>query len=125
MIVYCSQDLIFTTKISGTADALKIPARPARDATMMANRLNRVDDGRVNEPVTGVLIDLEMGEDGLQLLDQVKKHDTKIPVVAYGAHVEVDVLQAAKERGADFVMPRGMFSAQLPQILERFGGTAV
>jgi DNA-binding NtrC family response regulator len=123
MIVYCSQDLIFTTKISGTADALKIPARPARDEKMLANRLNRVDDGRVNEPVTGVLIDLEMGEEGLALLEQVKKHDARIPVIAYGSHVAVDVLQAAKERGADFVMPRGMFSAQLPQILERFGGT--
>ncbi len=125
MIVYCCQDLIFATKIRATTEAEGVPSRPARDAQALANRLNRVDDGKVNEPVTGVVIDLEMGETGLALLEQVKRHDANIPVVAFGSHVAVDVLQAAHDRGADFVMPRSQFTANLPTIVQRLGGGAV
>jgi CheY-like chemotaxis protein len=122
MVIYCGTDLIFATKIRSTADELKVPTRPARDAESLRKRLERVDDGRLNDPVTGVLIDLEMGDDGLALLDQVKAFDRAIPVVAFGSHVAAEVLQAARERGADFVMPRSMFSASLPGLLERLGG---
>lgn len=125
MIVYCCPDLIFGTKVRSTAESLGVPARPARDAQALANRLNRVEDGKTNEPVTGVLIDLELGELGLTLLEQVKKFNTEIPVVAFGSHVATEILQSAKERGADFVLSRGAFSSQLPMILERFGGKTV
>ncbi|MCX5660429.1 MAG: hypothetical protein NTW19_12000 [Planctomycetota bacterium] len=125
MIVYCCPDLIFGTKIRSTADSLGVPARPARDAQALNNRLTRVDDGKVNEPVTGVLIDLELGEVGLSLLEQIKKFDAAIPVVAFGSHVATEVLASARERGADFVLSRGTFSTQLPSILERFGGKTV
>jgi len=43
-------------------------------------------------------------------------------VVAFGSHVAAEVLQAARQRGADFVMPRSMFSASLPALLEKLGG---
>src|SRR5689334_12458092 len=122
MIVYCCPDLIFATKIRSTAEALGVGSRPARDETALQNRLDRVDDGKLNEPVTGVLIDLEMGETALTLIDQVKRHDPPAPVVAFGAHVATAILNSAKERGADFVMPRSMFSATLPDILQRLGG---
>lgn len=125
MIVYCCPDLIFGTKIRSTAESMGVPARPARDAQAMANRLNRVDDGKANEPVTGVLVDLELGDAGLALLDQVKAFDAAIPVVTFGSHVATEILATAKERGADFVLSRGTFSAQLPTILERFGGKTI
>ncbi len=122
MIVYCCPDLIFATKIRSTAEALSLPCRPARDAAALQKRLQRVDDGKINDPVTGVLIDLEMGTDGLALLDQVKAHDADIPVVAFGSHVATEILHAARDHGADFVLPRSTFTAQLPAILEKFGG---
>ncbi|MCE9592420.1 MAG: hypothetical protein K8S99_18090 [Planctomycetes bacterium] len=125
MITYACQDLIFATKIRSTAETLGVPCRPTRDPAALGNRLNRVEDGKLNEPVTGLLIDLEMGEAGLALLDQIKAFDAKIPVVAFGAHVATEVLDAARERGADFVMARGMFTANLPDILKRLGGAAV
>jgi CheY-like chemotaxis protein len=125
MIIYACQDLIFATKIRSTAEAIGVPSRPARDAQALGNRLNRVEDGKLNEPVTGVLIDLELGEAGLALLDQAKAFDKNIPVVAFGAHVATEILNAARERGADFVMARGMFTANLPDILKRFGGAAL
>lgn len=125
MIVYCCNDLIFATKIRATAEHLGVPARPARDAEAMRRRLEQIDDGKLNEPVTGVFIDLDLGETGLALITQVKAHDSAIPIVAFGAHVATEILAAAREQGAQFVMPRGAFTANLPDILKRFGGGAV
>ena len=125
MVIYCCRDLIFATKIRSTAEALGVPSRPARDKEALRSRLECVDDGKLNEPVTGVLIDLEMGETGLELLELIKTHDANIPVVAFGSHVATQTLQAAHDRGADFVMPRSQFHATLPTILERFSGADV
>src|SRR5690606_24102766 len=107
MVVYCCADLIFSTKIRGTADALGLPTRPVRNAAMLDARLRRVDDGKPNEPVTAVFLDLDTGEEGLKLIDQVKAFDTSIPLLAFGSHVATDMLQAARERGADSVLSRG------------------
>ena len=65
MIVYCCQDLIFATKIRSTAEAVGIVSRPARNRVALLDRLRCVDDGKPHEPVSGVLIDLELGEAGL------------------------------------------------------------
>ncbi len=122
MIVYCCQDLIFATKIRATAEAVGVATRPTRNAEALNNRLQQVDDGKPNEPVTGVLIDLETGQQGLALLDQAKAFDDQLPVVVFGSHVATQQLQVAHDRGADFVMPRSQFAANLPVILERLGG---
>ena len=125
MMIYCCKDLIFATKIRATADSLSLPSRPARDAAALQKRLDRVDDGQPNEPVSGVIIDLEMGDDALALVDQIKKHSASIPVVAFGSHLATQTLQAAREHGADFVMPRSVFAANLPNIIERMSGEKV
>jgi hypothetical protein len=39
-------------------------------------------------------------------------------IVAWGPHVEVAKLRAAKAAGADAVMARGAFARQLPAILK-------
>jgi hypothetical protein len=122
MIVYRTADLIFGTKIHSTAGVLKVGARPVKDLEALRRRLERVDDGKLNEPVTGLMLDLETGEEGLALLDACKVFDAKIPVVAFGSHVATEVLAAARARGADFVMPRSQFSMHLPALLERMGG---
>jgi hypothetical protein len=125
MIVYCCADLIFATKIRSTCEALGVVSRPARNAEMLQNRLDRVDDGKANDAVAAVLIDLELGEAALPLIVQVKQSDNPPPVVAWGPHVAVDLLKRAGESGADHVMARGSFTSQLPQIIERFGAGGV
>ena len=117
MIVYCCHDLIFATKIHSTAQSLSLVCRPARDAKALRNRLNRVDDGKPNDPVSGVVIDLTIGEAALDLIKLAKGHDAGPKVVAFAPHVEVELIDAAVRRGADTVMPRGAFSAQLPDLL--------
>ena len=125
MIVYSCHDLVFATKIRSTAESLQLPNRPARGSQALADRLKQVDDGKLNEPVTAVLIDLDLADAALELVEQVKTHDRNLPVIVFGSHVETQLLDAAKQRGADFVMPRSSFTANLPAILRRFGGSQV
>jgi len=117
MIIYCCHDLLFASKISGTCDALKAISRPARNAKMLQARLDQVDDGKANEPISAVLIDLEKGDAAIDLITQAKSHENAPPVLAWGPHVEVERLRQAKDAGADVVMARGAFSSQLPEII--------
>ncbi len=117
MIVYCCHDLIFATKIHSTAQALGLVCRPARDEAALRNRLNRVDDGKANDEVQAVLVDMTIGEAAVGLIAATKGHDPELTVVAFAPHVEVQRLEDARQRGADKVMPRGAFSAQLPDLL--------
>ncbi len=119
MIVYACPDLFFASKIRATADAMKIASRPTRDAQALRNRLEQIDDGRLNEPVTGVVIDLGLGDDALELVRQAKTHSATLPVVAYGSHMATQQLQEARAAGADFVMANSQFTANLEAVLER------
>lgn len=119
MIVYCCADLIFATKIRSTCESLGAVSRPARNAEMLQKRLDRVDDGKPNDPVRLVLVDLEIGEEALALIELAKQHDAAPPVIAWGPHVAVQLLKLAGEKGADQVMARGAFTSQLPQIIQR------
>jgi hypothetical protein len=42
-----------------------------------------------------------------------------IPTLGFVSHVRTDLIQAAQQAGADEVLPRSAFTAQLPEILER------
>jgi len=121
MIVYCCSDLIFATKIRSTAEALGVTSRPARDADALQKRLEQVPDGKANDPVTGVFVDMELDDDALALIRQVKTHDAAIPVIAFGSHVAIDQLQAARQAGADEVMARSQFTANLAYLLAEIG----
>lgn len=123
MIVACCTDLIFATKIRSTAEHAGVPFRCANDLAALTARLDRVDDGRLNEPVTGLLVDLELGQAALEIIEAAKKKSPGVPVIAFGSHVATDVLQAARRRGADAVMPRSQFSARLPELLRQYGGS--
>lgn len=119
MIVYCCADLIFATKIKGTCDALGVVSRPARDAAMLQKRLDRVEDGKPNNAVAAVLVDLDLGDTALPLIEQCKSHENPPTVLAWGPHVLVDMLKKAQQAGADEVLTRGNFTANLPAIVQQ------
>lgn len=43
----------------------------------------------------------------------------RIPIIAFGPHMDVDLFQTAKSRGADAVYARSRFFAELPQLLQK------
>ncbi len=117
MIVYCCHDLIFATKIHSTAESLGLICRPARDAEALQKRLDQVDDGKANEPVTAVIVDLTIGNAAISLIELARQHEAAPSVLAFAPHVEVQRMEDAAGVGADRVMPRGAFSSQLPDLL--------
>ncbi len=111
MLVYACNDLMFASKIQAATRAAGVVARPARSETMLTARLDRVEDGKANEPVAAVWVDLER-EDALALIGLAAGRAAGPEVLAFGPHVEVAGLKAAAEAGAE-VLTRGRFVGEL------------
>ncbi len=111
MSVVCCvvSDLIFATKIRGTAAALGVDLAVVRDRAAM---LASLDDAAT------VILDLNLdGHDAVELIRLARARSTSPRIIAYCAHVDKDLATAAEEAGADEVMPRSKFAAALPEIL--------
>ncbi|MBI4581968.1 MAG: response regulator transcription factor [Planctomycetes bacterium] len=108
-------DMIFGTKIKGTADQLGLPLSVVRTAQALADGAGGAD-----------LAIIDLNADGLDAVDAIRR--CKAPglpsptVIAYASHVQKDLIQAAQDAGADLVLPRSRFSAELPELLTRFAG---
>ena len=124
MIVYCCADLIFATKVRSTCEALGALSRPARNRDMLQKRLDRVDDGKANEPIALLLIDLDLGDFAIELIGQARSYDPKLRIIAWGPHIAVDLLGKANQAGASEVMTRGSFTAKLPELISPYGSPA-
>jgi len=44
----------------------------------------------------------------------------KIPIVAFANQIRADLLQDAKEAGADLILPRSAFNQQLPELIRHY-----
>jgi len=107
-----SDDLIFTSRITGTARALGLAVKAAQTVEALEAL------ARQRAP-TGVLVDL--GNPGLEVPDLIARLKGACPVmprvVAYGSHVDAAGLRAARAAGCDIVLPRSAFVEQLPASL--------
>lgn len=104
-----SDDLIFASRVTGTAQDFGRVVRPARTVDSLLN-LARQQTPRC------VLVDLAFP--GLVLtvfLGDLRVTCAVMPrVVAYGSHVDVAALKAAREAGCNPVLPRSKFVEDLP-----------
>ena len=108
-IVVLISDLFFETRIRETARRLGIPIRVISVADDLAD---------VFRDASGLLVDLNLSTtDALDLLRRVKSEFAALPIVAFCAHVQTELIAQANEAGADRVLPRSTFTEQLPQIL--------
>lgn len=122
MILYAAADLIWATRIKGVADSLEVPARPARDLAMLEARLGDCQ-------VCGMIVDLDKESDAIDLIRRLRDEratdaQRAIRIVAFGPHVRRDLLQQARDAGADEVLTRGTFDHGLDVILLRLAGRA-
>lgn len=115
--ILLSRDLIFTSKVTGTARALGHRVLVAGDVALAATMIEQWSP-RV------VFVDLSAGDlvQPAALLALRKQAGPAIPFVAFGSHVETDALAAARAAGCDPVLPRSRFSAELPDLIRRYFG---
>ncbi|MCE7974364.1 MAG: hypothetical protein DYG92_08615 [Leptolyngbya sp. PLA1] len=121
MILYFAADLVWASKIKATANALGLAARPVRTLEMLEARLADAD------PVA-VLLDLDSPDIALAMLarlrDPSRPTQRRIKVLAWGPHIARDLLQKARDLGADDVLTRGAFDHAMEDILPRLASAA-
>jgi len=107
-----SDDLLFTSRVIGTARALGLSVKTASTAEGLVAMAKQ-------QPPTGVLIDLQ--NPGLDVPDLLRRLAEVCPtrprVVAYGSHVDSATLKAARAAGCEIVLPRSKFVEELPTAL--------
>jgi CheY-like chemotaxis protein len=111
-----SRDLIFTSKVTGTARELGHRVMVAGN-TALASAMIEQWHPKV------VFVDLAAGDlVGPAALRAYQGLAPGAPFVAFGSHVDTAVLAAAKAAGCDPVLPRSKFSAELPELIRRYLG---
>jgi CheY-like chemotaxis protein len=107
-----SDDLIFTSRITGTARDLGLTMGVARAPEALLALARQC-------PPNCVLLDLH--NPGLVVADLLRGLAEACPtmprVVGYGSHVDAAMLRAAREAGCDPVWPRSKFVEELASAL--------
>jgi DNA-binding NarL/FixJ family response regulator len=103
-----SDDMIFSSRITGTAQALGLKVNAVKSAkNLMAQAKERTP--------TCVIVDLSHPDLRVpELIGELQDVCSPIPrLVAYGSHVDAATLRAARDAGCDIVLPRSAFVEQL------------
>ncbi len=109
-----SDDLVFTSRIAGTARGLGLAVVAARSVSELVEMARR-------SPPRCVIVDLaNPGLDLPALLRSLGELAPRPRVVAYGPHVDADLLRDARAAGCDPVLPRSKFVEQLEGELPRW-----
>lgn len=108
-------DLMFTSRITGTARDLGLTMKAARSREGLEKLI-------AQQCPSCVLIDLSTaGADLGTLIGRLKELCAPRPrLVAYGSHVDTATLRAAREAGCDPVLPRSKFVEELPRALAQW-----
>jgi CheY-like chemotaxis protein len=106
------EDLLFISRVTGTAQALGLTIHAVRTPEALIERAEQT------QPAC-VLLDLHHpGLDVAAVLARLQTRCSPPPrVVGYGSHVDVETLRAARQAGCDPVWPRSKFVAELPTVL--------
>ena len=110
-VIVLIDDLIFETKIRSTAASLGVGAAMVKSATDLSAALDA-------KAAALVIVDLNTGSDAIEAIRTSAGHACQPHVLAFVSHVDEDLATRAREAGADEVMPRSRFSAELPRLLE-------
>ena len=107
-----SKDLIFTTKVNGTASALK-------RRMLVANRASEALASIAKDRPRLLIVDLNAGEaaNPQALLAYRDLAPPSTTLIAVGSHVDAEKLREARGVGFD-AMPRSRFSTELAKIIE-------
>lgn len=108
-----SRDLIFTSKITGTARAL---GRQVLTAGTRDQAASMIEQWRPR----AVFVDLAAGDLVAPVHLAAYRHLAPDAMfIAFGSHVDRDGFEAAASAGCDLVMPRSRFVNELPDLVRQ------
>jgi CheY-like chemotaxis protein len=112
-----SDDMMFTSRITGTARDLGLTIKTARAMDVLKTIVQ-------SERPACIIVDL--ANPGLAISDLcgwLAATCSPAPrVVAYGSHVDAETLKRARDAGCDMVLPRSKFVTELPTKLREWLG---
>lgn len=119
MIVALVADLLFGSKISATADHLRLPVRIVRRVADVA----ALADAH-GPDASGVILDLSAAPiDALcEQIRAIRAARPHVPVVGFVPHVQADIARAARDAGATRVLARSKFTSELADLLQELTG---
>jgi CheY-like chemotaxis protein len=106
-------DMIFSTKIGGTARALGIDMQVVGSLPAAQERI------RESRPRC-VILDLSLPSLTQEAMVEIVVAAAGGTVLAFGSHVDAMRLQQAREAGCTEVMPRSRLSNELPALLQHY-----
>jgi DNA-binding NarL/FixJ family response regulator len=112
--VHLCDDLIFTSRVTGTGRDLGVAVATARTPAALLQAVGRDRPGCV-------ILDLALAAADLPAL-LAGLGEPRPFVVAYGSHVDTATLKAARTAGCDVVLPRSKFVEELPTALTAWAG---
>ena len=107
-----TRDLMFTSKITGTAAALGLHIETVSTVDQLQLRA-------AEAPPRVVFLDLNCPDFNPSLVVAALPSEGRPRVIAFGSHVDEARLNEARAAGCDDVLPRSKFSATLPELLRR------
>ncbi len=111
-VLLICDDMLFSSRITGTAGGLGIPIQTCKTS---ASAIECLKDASAS----CVIVDLS--NPGLQIVDFVatlrEASDTLPFIVAFGSHVDTEILRTARAAGCDIVWPRSKFADELQAAL--------
>lgn len=106
-------DLMWASRITGTARALGLQVQTVRTVDQLVERCRQ-------QPPACVILDLSMS--GLVAADVAARIravcSTPPQLTAYGSHVDLVTLEAARSAGCDPVLPRSKMAESLEKLLQ-------
>jgi len=111
-VVVLSRDLFFGMRIRTTLRGMGYTGVLTQDAATFTQHLTDTKTA----PVLG-LIDFNQPVNWNELAPAIA---AGVPILAFGAHTDVEGFRAAKEAGVTRVLANGAFSRTLPELLEKY-----
>jgi DNA-binding NarL/FixJ family response regulator len=106
--VLLCDDMIFASRITGTARALGLTISVVASLDTLKTETNK-------RTPSGVILDLALaGNEIERTVIDLRQSPASPRIVAYGSHVDTDTLRAARSAGCDVVLPRSKFVEELP-----------
>ena len=115
MVLAVVSDLMFSSKIRAAAAAAGTPVTFVRSLDALETELARASPSLF-------IVDLDRsGLDPIAFITRIRGDSSLagVPIVAFGAHVNVEALRAARDAGADTMLARSGFVTALPALLAR------
>ncbi|HEX3560191.1 MAG TPA: hypothetical protein VHU19_13380 [Pyrinomonadaceae bacterium] len=112
-VIAAVSDMLFASKIRGTAEHLNVTVEFARSADALF-------DAAKTEAPSLIILDLHATSlDSFALAARLKADEQLrgVPVVAFFSHVQTELQRRAEEAGIEHILPRSAFTRRLPEIL--------